>query len=426
MKDKRIALLLVSTVTLAGACGPVRDLPEQTTPEPIGAEALACEDPVPKGNRQITSAMGESSSPVVAWSNEAFAISWWDMRGRYPAVHVTRVDREGTKRSLERMLPHEGISRGQTIAADSEEAHLVWVDEGAVMSERIGLMERPAVKLAVKADAAAAGPWGAVAWVTRGSLLFRCDGMLPPPGRDGAREEPAPILVHQGGIESPDIAWSGKHYAVVWSSSVKGGRRIMMQRISNRGTLLGGAVPISVTSGVSRKPVVVWTGREFAVAWTNAAPADQNPKDRYRIFFSLLPALDGGPRLTRQLGFNGSADEVALGATGVEFAVAWVGSKEPMGTAVYFGRLAADGEPVGETVRVSDDEALTCGRPSIAWGGDGWGVVWHDDRNAAGSQVLFSFVECGADVEAVEDGGLPSEDAGLSDAPGLKKLFDQV
>jgi len=437
MFQKRLAAICVSATVGAVSCGPVRDLPEETAPQPAVVDASACIDPAPGINHRMTKALGESNSPVITWANEAFAISWWDMRGRYPSVHVTRVDPMGTRRSPERMLPHEGVSRDQTIAADSEEAHLVWMDEGAVMSKRIGLEEKPAVKIAVKSDAAAAGPWGAVAWTSKGNLLFRCDGMLPAPDRDGDREEPMPVLIHQGGIEDPAVAWSGKHYAVVWSSSVKGGRQIMMQRVSNKGTLLGDKVKVSATAGISRKPVVVWTGREFAVSWTNAAPADQNPRDRYRIFFALLPALGGGPRLTRQLEFNGSADEVALESTGSEFGVAWVGSKEPMGSAVYFGRLSADGKPVGKIVRVSDDKPLTCGRPAIAWGGGGFGIVWHDDREAAGSEIFFSFLTCSSgEAEAggdagpeAADGGVPPESLGereeeAAKSPALKKLFD--
>ncbi len=378
---------------------------------------------------RITTAIGESNSPVVVWSGDAFTTSWWDMRGRYPSVHVVRLDRDGVLRSPATMMPHEGVSRDQTLAADGEETHLVWLDEGVVMSGRFSLEDREPTKVALKATDAAAAPWGGVAWASRGNLWFRSDGMLPPANRDGVREEPLPVVLHNGGIEDPSVAWSGKHYAVVWSASVKGGRQILMQRISNKGNLLGKQVKVSATAGISRRPVVVWTGREFAVAWTNAAPSDQNPRDRYRIFFSLVPALDGGPRLTRQLEFNGSADQVALASTGTEFGMAWVGSKKPMGSAVFFGRISAEGKPVGDGLQVSDDKPLACGRPSIAWSGDGYGVVWHDDREAAGSEVFFSFLKCGEQEELATEAEVPP-DAGLApaqpdDAPEAKKGPDE-
>jgi len=382
----------VALLSLAAACGPVRGAGEEPAPQPVQVKGGACHDPLPGENVRITTAIGESNSPVVEWSTDAFTIAWWDMRGRFPSVHVVRSDREGILRSRTRMMPHEGVARDQTLAADADETHLVWIDEDSVLSARLAVEETPAAKVAVKSGDPVAGPWGAVAWVSRGNLLFRCDGMTGPAGEREGRPEVAPAVLFQGGIEEPSMAWSGKHYAVVWSSSVKGGRQILMQMVSNKGALLGKTVRVSGTSGVSRNPVVVWTGTEFAVSWTNAAREQDNPRDRFRIFFAVVPALGDAPRLTRQLEFNGSADQVALETTGDEHALAWVGSKEPMGSAVYFQRLGLDGVPIGRTLRVTDDAPLACGRPSLAWAGDGYGVVWHDDRDAAGSEIFFSFL----------------------------------
>ena len=87
--------------------------------------------------------------------------------------------------------------------------------------------------------------------------------------------------------------------------------------------------------------------------------------------------------------------------------MAWVGSKEPAGSAVYFQRFDMSAKPLGEILRVTDDEPVAVGRPTIAWGGDGYGVVWHDSRYYEGSEIFFSAISCGS-----------------KDGEGLKEVFE--
>jgi len=420
-----VVILIVLLVFVAWSCGARRGGDKIPPPTPVSVEAASCPSPIVGKNVRITNAIGESNSPVIVWSGKGFDLSWWDMRGRYPSVQIVKVDRFGVLRSPVRMMPHEGIAKHQQIAADSQDTRLVWMDEDAVMFSRLGLEEQRSVKLAKDAQHPAVGPWGAVAWVNNGRMFFRCDGMLPPKDKHGERLEPEPVILATGGIETPSIAWSGEHYGLAWSGSIKGGRQIMLQRVSNDGKLIGNPVKISRVAGISRKPTIIWTGREFAVTWTNAAPIDDNPNDRYRIFFAIIPAMGDTPRLTRQLEFRGTADQVALAWTGTEFAISWVGSKQPMGSAIYFQRLSADGVPEGGTVRVSDEKPFTCGSPALSWAGDGYGLTWHDDRESASSEVFFSFLKCGSEVNSF---GKISPDAGSQPSsndstPVLKDVF---
>jgi hypothetical protein len=408
----RISALVLGAVGITVlACGPRQQSSQSVVPEPVVSDSGGCPAPIVGENLRVTSAVGESNSPVITWNGSVFAISWWDMRGRFPSVHLARIDREGVHRAAAQQLPNKGGARGQTVAADSVEIHVTWVDEDRVLSARFGVDPKPPVMIAEGSNVAAAGPWGAVAWVFRGNLLFRCDGMLSGPKRQGERAEPEPSVLGRGGIEDVAMAWNGDHYAVAWSESVKGGREIVMQRVTPKGKRLGLPVKVSAMAGTNRKPVIAWAGNEYVVAWTNAAPKDQNPRDSYRIFLAVVPANSNTPRLTRQLEFQGSADQVALAASGEEFAVAWLGSRRPMGTAIYFRRLNLQGLPIGDAITVTDGKPLTCGRPSLVWAGDGYGVTWHDDREPAGSEVFFSFVSCGEDT-----GGEAAAPAGPTDA----------
>jgi hypothetical protein len=405
---------------LAAACGTRQPVTEPPPPEPVRVSGDACPSPTIGANVAITPAIGEASSPVIAYDGEGFTLAWWDMRGKFPAVSTVGVDRAGARRGELETLPHDGAARDQTIAVDDAETHVVWMDESAVKSARLTGGTGAPVRWSERATSAGAGPRGTVAWVEKGVLYFRSDGMLLPADRDGVRAPAPPIPIARGGIEDPRIAWTGAQYAVVWSASVAGGRQIMLQRMSNAGVPVGAAVKVSGTAGISRKPEIVASPSGFAVVWTNSEQVADNARDRYRIFFALVPTTGAAPSATRQLEFNGTADQVAIAAAGTEYGLAWVGSKQPMGSAVFFARLDARGTPLGETVRVSDDKPLTCGRPSLAFAGDGYGVAWHDDREAAGSVVAFSFLSCGAPAPEAADAGAPAE----ADEPKLKKLFE--
>ncbi|MCP4679770.1 MAG: hypothetical protein GY854_30625 [Deltaproteobacteria bacterium] len=415
-------------------CGGTKQPATQVAPpELVLPDARTCPGALPGENIQVTTAIGESNSPVISWTKDAFAIAWWDLRGRFPEVRTVRVDREGVNRSPAKRIPNKGSARDQSLAWDGQEVHLVFSDDGRVMSARLGLENEQPVVLAESGKMPAAGAWGAAIWENGGRLYFRCDSMK----QDDANEEaPDPVVIATGGIENPQMAFNGEFFAVVWSASAKGGREIRMQRVSPDGRKLGGPVRVSATAGTSRKPVIAWAGSTFAVSWTNAAPADQNPRDRFRVFFAIVPDVGDAPTMTRQLKFQGSADQVALAATGKEFGLAWVGSKKPVGSAVFLQRIGLDGKVLGDTTEVTDGVPLTCGRPSLAWDGSGYGVTWHDDRAKTGAEVFFSYVECGEELPepaapapeptaAPADAGPGEKASPAGEPPALKEAFSE-
>jgi len=417
-------LAAVAALSLTASCGSIQPAPEDLPPEPVLPKAGTCPGALPGTNVQISTAIGESSSPVIAWMGDAFALAWWDLRGRFPQVHTVRIDRNGIPRSRAFQVPNEGAAKGQSLAWDGEDLHLAFRDDESVMSTRLGTVEEPPKVISEQGKGPAAGAWGAVVWEMGSNLLFRCDGMK---GAVKEGEEPRPALVATGGIENPQIAFNGRIYAVVWSTSAGGGREIVMQRMSPKGRKVGPPVKVSATSGVSRKPVIVSTGDGFAIAWTNAAPSEENPLDRFRVFFAMVPEEGATPSMTRQLKFQGSADQVALAFTGKEFGLSWVGSRQPRGTAVYLQRIGLDGLPLGDTTEVTDGVPLTCGRPSLAWDGEGYGVTWHDDRAQTGSEVFFVYVECGEEPPEIVAPPKPPaevEPAGPGKPPALKDSFE--
>ena len=437
-------------------CGCGTRMPEEVpVPPPLTLpEAGSCPGALPGANIQVSSAIGESNAPVLTWTGNGFTIAWWDLRGRFPEVRTVQMNRDGTVRHPEQRIPYEGAARDHSIAFDGRETHLVFVDGEKVVSHKMG--KRGTVKtVAQGGKMPAAGAFGAVVWVSEGNLWFVSDAMIVAKTKTAKEVGPTRVVVARGGIETPQMVFNGRFFGIVWSSSVKGGREIRFQRVSPRGRLLGSTVQVSREEGVSRKPAIALSGGNFAVAWTHSAPEKDNPDERFRVYLAVIPEVGDQPLMTRQLSFRGSADEVALAATGQEFGLSWVGSRHPRGSAVYFGRMGLDGEPIDSTIEVTDGVPLTCGRPSLVWDGSGYGVVWHDDRARTGSEVFFSYIECGEETptldftsqQEVEESGEAAGDSGPREEskstaeskssleegaaeengaplPGLKEVFD--
>ncbi len=410
---------------LLAGCGSKQDAADVKPPEPFLPEAGQCPGALVGENIQVTFAVGESNFPSLVWEGDAFRIGWWDMRGRYPAVYTLRMSREGFEVEPLEKLPNKTTAKYHDMAYDGKGTHIVWVEDGQILSTRLSRAVPKVKVLSPHGEMPAAGPFGTAVWVDAGKLYFRSDGM-------SGGKEATPVIIATGGIQDPAVAYNGVFYSVVWSESTAKGRRIVLEWISPKGEVLGNPVQVSGVEGMSRKPTIAWAGGQFAVAWTNAAPAEENPKDRYRLLFAAVSGGGSAPAFTRNLDFRGSADQVALAATGEEYALAWVGSRGNgrYGSAIFMQRIDLDGHPLEETIEVSDGVPLTCSQPDLAWDGKGYALTWHDDRGQVESEVYMAYVNCGEPPPAkaspeTPDASVPENESPPvpKTVPGLKEVF---
>ncbi len=420
MIDKKATFVLgLSWCVVLAACGPRQDGAQVTLPDPLVADSRTCFEPTVGPNVRITNAVEDSLGPVMAWNGEAFDIAWRDMRGERPSAYLLQVDRTGAIVAEETRIPGEGSARDQSLAVDAAEGQLAFLEQESLKSMRLGPEPGEPITVDEETNGAAAGPAGALVWVKKGNLLFRSDARLLPPDRHGTREEPPAALLGAGGVADPALAWNGSIFAVAWSETAGGSKRVMLQRATVRGEKIGPALQVSAAGGINRQPVVVWSGQDWAVAWTNEVRVPGKDQLRYRAFFSLVPEKEGAPRATHELKLSSASERLALAATGLEFGVAWLENLDPMGSVIFFQRLSSEGELLGIPLKVSDEAPLNCGRPDLAWAGDGFGVTWHDDRDPKGSEILFSFLTCGEEPPPVEppaqaaDAGPATPDAGV-------------
>ncbi|MBN2803125.1 MAG: hypothetical protein JXR91_08520 [Deltaproteobacteria bacterium] len=418
-KISLISILLLSCSAQKGAKLP-------PPPQRIIPEAGICQNPKAGKNIRITKTMADSYNPEIIFTGRDILISWIDGFGRFPAIKTVRIDKNGIPRSIAKVLPHKATCKDQKFAVDENSVYGGWIEESKAVTADIGKPDVKTVSRGSEVDSVAVGPYGALVFTDHGKLYFRCDGMLPLPNRKGVIVEPEPLLVSTGGIESPAIAWTGEFFAIVWSESVSKGRRIVLQRVTNNGNLFGPKVAVSRTSGISKSPQITFNEKEFAIAWTTSFTNEMEDNDRYKVFFAIVKKDGISPLLTRQLDFKGSAEQVSLATSGKEYALAWVGSKKPAGSAVYFKRIDEKGKSLSETIKVTDDEPAACGKPSIAWTENGYGITWDDSRFFEGLEIFFSFMECNnTDTADLEDNIEPdtASDSENSNQNELKEIF---
>ncbi len=385
-------LTLVCALIGAIGCGSKQPSKEGYPPKVILPQAGACPDLVAGQNVQMSTSIVESNAPAIFPTGNSFIVAWNDLHGRSSEIFMVRVDKKGVVQGTSQILTNPGMARNKTLTGHGQDTVLVWNDTDLVKSARFGAPDEPPKILSKNGTAPAAGPWGALAWVENGTLLFVSDGMKPASKKAGR----VPVTVASGAMADVQLAYNGSYYALVWSSPAQNSRQIHLQRVSPDGKKLGDAVRVSSLAGISENPVVVWDGDSFVVAWTNSALSNKRIDNNYHIFIARIPQTGNMPTMTRKMDFASSENKVGLVATGKEFAITWVSQISKVSSSLYLQRLNLAGNPVGTVVEVTDTAPTTCGSPNLAWTGDGYGVVWYDDRTQTGTEVYFAFVGCAA------------------------------
>lgn len=406
--------------TIAGAaflllgCAP-KGVTPPSPPKQILPKPGTCPAAMPLQNVQVTLSAGESNFPEIIWDQKTFLVTWWDMRSTEPEIFVQGLDAEGFETRPARKIPSTGWAKNPSLAFDGIETHLVWREDPRILSARLGDGDPTIRTVSENGTSPDAGAWGGVVFVANGFLYFRSDGMIDL--KNGAPMPPK--IIAAGGIETPKIAYNGIYYAVIWSESVSGGRRIVLQRVSPRGEKFGGLVTVSSKEGAPRNPSIVWDGKRWAAAWTAGEAADAAAKNPFRLFFALIPEVGDTPIFQKSTTFKSASEQVAVATAGEEYALAWTAEKDNGGCGIYFQRLDANGEAVGATTELSDGTPQTCSRPSLVWDGKGYAAVWHDDRGHGESEIYFSYVACG-DMEMDLPG--PKTEAPKDSSPELPAL----
>jgi hypothetical protein len=178
----------------------------------------------------------------------------------------------------------------------------------------------------------------------------------------------------------PSLAWTGTEYAMAWQDDRPGNDEVYFARIDASGVEIGADLRITNATGTSGLTSLVWTGTEFGLGWEDSRNGIQEN------FFARLDAagtkIGTDVRLSARLFTPWN-----LVWTGTEYGLAWTDDRDG-NLEIYFGRVDASGAPVGTDLRLTNDPALSRA-VSLVWTGAVYAVAWGDLRDG-NWEVYFS------------------------------------
>ena len=205
-----------------------------------------------------------------------------------------------------------------------------------------------------------------------------------------------------GTAGDPDVAWNAtaEEFGIVWRDDSGTGTDIFFTRILQDGTrLIPETLVSTVTSGTCgspcrhSEPTLAWTGTAWAVAWSDA----RNDEIYFRRLTAAGELLGDEVRVTAAAGLSG---EPALLWTGSAFGLAWTDRRD--GNAeIYFAQLEPDGSSRGVAARLTTSAGVTSHQPHATWTGTEFGVAWCED-DGSGGDVHFTRVSGGLEVPGAE------------------------
>ncbi len=216
-----------------------------------------------------------------------------------------------------------------------------------------------------------------------------------------------------GPAMNPSLVWTGSEFGLVWGEMrSEQADRLCFLRISAGGQIIGVAVPIAEADVFEIYPSLVWTGAEYGVVWGQDRDPYTLPPE---LYFARISAE--GERIGEDVQVSDGAVlfpvRPSLVWTGSEYAMAWTESRDDS-TEIIFARFSPTGERIGEEVRITN-APMPSTKPSLAWTGSGYGLAWEDQRNGSYGlldyDIYFSLINAGGqeqgdDLQLVDRGNI--------------------
>ena len=406
-------------------------------------------------DRRVTSDSGSSSSCSLTWTGSEYAVSFQDNRDGTYEIFLARLDSSVGKIGAEMQLTSFGSSRHRPSLVWTGERHAIaWYDNRDSNAEiYLGFVE-----CCDDADGdgytECEGDPNDVDPLAQPGARETCDGADEDGDGDvdegcdtqcDAAQLDAPertIYLSEWHVLVPEMAWTGRGFGVVWQDvHTVDGEEIYFQRLDASGQPVNGPVRVTNNSLVDARPTIAWSGSEFGIAWGRDSAvrfarmdSEGNPVgDEVRV--SLDSEAAHSPDLvwtgsyyglawrdytggTRKIKFarldangnrigsaidvsaagTGDKDRVRLVWTGSGFGVVWTDDQDG-DWEIYFARLDELGNKLGSEVRVTNN-TNTSYFPAIAWNGNEYSIVWHDNQYGDLDIFLARYDTSGALVES--------------------------
>jgi hypothetical protein len=194
---------------------------------------------------------------------------------------------------------------------------------------------------------------------------------------------------------SPDIAWSGSAYGIVWNERDTA-EELLFVGLDADGTVTVAPRPITTDYQRSFKPSIAWASSEWVVAW--AGWVTESNKGYW------MATLDAeGNKLAADLQvdfmtelYEGEAPPISIvHIPGLGIGAVWQKVVLLSRIDIYFQRFDYDLVPLGEPLHLTS--AGLNHSPVLDWDGSGFGIAWSLGNPASGTEypiLRFARVGC--------------------------------
>jgi hypothetical protein len=202
----------------------------------------------------------------------------------------------------------------------------------------------------------------------------------------------------------PSVVWTGREYGVAWTDYGDVTPEIYFARIDWEGVPIpvdgnNWIIPISVIDGFSSiNPRAGWMGNGYGVVW------EEHKDEGSDIYYAQI-GRDGKVLARKRISKNDDYQSFSpsLMRNGVEFGVAWTDMKLGANE-IYFARIDWDGSILDKRRLVTSDDGNASEFPSLTSTGRGFAVAWQDSRKRAKGDIYFARLD--ASGKTLAQGGL--------------------
>jgi len=213
-------------------------------------------------------------APSLAWNGAGFGVAWNDTPVFGDEVSFAELDPSGAIVTPPRVIPDtQGF--GPDVVWTGTDYGLAWEDL-ATSSEQFfvrvdasGVREGAPIQITnhMGTSRGASLEWTGsefgVAWTDQ--RMFETNVYFAIPGSGGE------VRVSSVGVEAavPSLAWNGAGYGAAWGDARDGNREIYFARLTASGAVDGAEVRLTNDASASERPVLVWTGTRYGLAWND-------------------------------------------------------------------------------------------------------------------------------------------------------------
>jgi len=197
--------------------------------------------------------------------------------------------------------------------------------------------------------------------------------------------EPFAISEATGAQMSPQVAFDGTNYLVVWYDSRGGTYDIYGTRVAQDGTVLNSSgIAISTAAENQYFPDISFDGTNYMVVWQDER------SDTFDIYGSRVDQ-NGIVLDPSGIKISGATDEQhypSIDFDGTNYFVAWFDNRAGTGYDIYGTLLGTDGS-VLNTSGIPISTAADAQRlPSVSFGGTDFIIIWYDRRDGSNNDIF--------------------------------------